>query len=219
MCNPKKLDNRKIVLAASGILGPAVYAVVLTVLGVLWDGYNPISQGMSELGAANAPHAFFMNIFGFQLLGIFIIAFGYELHHFLNCSWLSKLGVALVIIGGFDLIIVGFFPTDIGGVTSSFTGLVHDVTATIASNAIITGMIVLGFHFKEDSKWKKYWITTLILALGALSVSPFPMFSESNSYLGLFQRLGIGLALFWMLIISTKVIHLVQNLHMVYNQD
>ncbi len=209
--NPDKSDKKNTVLAVFGIIGPAVYAIVLTVLGLLWEGYNPISQGMSELGAANAPHALFMNVFGFQLLGIFIVAFGYGLRRFLNGNWLSKMGIALVIIGGIDLIVVGFFPTDVGGVTSSFTGLVHDISATIASNTIIMGMIVLGLHFREDSKWKNYYIITLILALGALSVSPVPMFSEHSPYLGVFQRLGIGLALFWIIIISLKMIYLIHK--------
>lgn len=208
--NPKS-DKRGVFLALSGIVGTIVYTIVLTILGLLWDSYNPISQSMSELGATNAPNAFFMNVFGFQLLGIFIVVFGFGLCSFLSGNWCSKVGIALVIIGGIDLIVVGFFPTDVGGVTSSFTGLVHDVTATLASNAIIMGMIFLGFYFREDGNWRNCWIITLILAFGALSVSPFPMFSEYNPYLGLFQRLGIGLALFWMTIISLKMIYFIRN--------
>jgi len=57
-------------LTDCGIVGPTTYAIVLTALGVLWPGYNPVRQYMSELGAVDAPHAFVMNILGFQVLGI-----------------------------------------------------------------------------------------------------------------------------------------------------
>jgi len=73
-------DKKSAALAICGIVGPITYAVVLTVIGMLWEGYNPVRQGMSELGAANAPHSFFMNVFGFQLLGVCMAGFGYGLH-------------------------------------------------------------------------------------------------------------------------------------------
>ena len=206
------LDKKGILLALCGLIGPIIYFIVLIVLGTLWEGYDPISQGMSELGAADSPYAFFMNLFGFQLLGIFIIAFGIGLNRYLNSKWVSKIGIALIVIGGIDLIIVGFFPTDVGGITSTFVGLVHDITATMASNVIILGMIFLGLLFRGETVWKNYWVFTLALALASLSLSPFPLFSENNEYLGLFQRLGIGFALFWMAIISIKMIYLIHKL-------
>jgi hypothetical membrane protein len=204
--------NRKdAALAICGIVGPTTYAIVLTVPGAYWKGYDSINQSMSELGAANAPYSMFMNVFGFQLLGLFITAFGYGLYRHFGKDWISKIGVALIIIGGVDMIIVGFFPTDVGGVTNSFTGFVHDITATIASNAIILGMIFMGLHFREVAKLKNYWIFTIIFAIVALSLSPFPLFSDDNSYLGLLQRFGMGLALFWMVVISIKMLNLIRK--------
>ncbi|TRO45472.1 DUF998 domain-containing protein [Candidatus Bathyarchaeota archaeon] len=207
----KSVDKKAIFLALCGFIGPVIYFIVLIVLGMLWKGYDPINQGMSELGAADSPYAFFMNLFGFQLLGIFIIAFGIGLNRYLNNKWGSKIGIALIFIGGIDLIIIGFFPTDVGGITSTFTGLVHDITATIASNVIILGIMFLGLHFRGETAWKNYWIFTLVLAIASLSLSPFPLFSENNEYLGLFQRLGIGFALFWMAVISIKLIYLIRK--------
>jgi len=105
----KSFDKKSAALAICGIVGPITYAVVLTVIGMLWEGYNPVRQGMSELGAANAPHSFFMNVFGFQLLGVCMAAFGYGLHRQIKGRWFSKIGTVLIIIGGIDMIVVGFF--------------------------------------------------------------------------------------------------------------
>lgn len=52
--NPIKWDKRGNSFALPGIIGPAVYSIVLTVLGMLWNRHNPINQGMSELSAVNA---------------------------------------------------------------------------------------------------------------------------------------------------------------------
>ena len=78
--NDTRPDDVLRILALCGIVGPIIYAIVLTVLGLLWPGYNPISQYMSELGAVDAPHPIVMNVLGFQLLGIFMIDFGFGLY-------------------------------------------------------------------------------------------------------------------------------------------
>jgi hypothetical protein len=42
-------------LTLVGTLGPLGYLVLVTVLGLLWDGYDPIRDTQSELGAQDAP--------------------------------------------------------------------------------------------------------------------------------------------------------------------
>ena len=83
--NSTRPDRMLRILAVCGIVGPLTYAIVLTVLGVLWSGYNPVHQYMSELGAVDAPHAFVMNFLGFQLLGISMVALGLGLYIRVMC--------------------------------------------------------------------------------------------------------------------------------------
>ena len=85
-------------LAGCGVVGPIAYASVLATLGVLWPGYNPIRQYMSELGAVDAPHALVMNVFGFQLLGISMVALGLGLYRGLSKGWDTVVGVALILL-------------------------------------------------------------------------------------------------------------------------
>jgi len=196
------------ILAICGIVGPIIYAIVLTVLGSIWPGYNPISQYMSELGAVDAPHGIVMNVLGFQLLGIFMIGFGFGLYRGISKGWDSKLGVALIIIAGVDMVMVGFFPCDPGCVNVSSTGIGHAVTATIASIATTFGMLLVSLRLRKDSRWRSYWVFTLAIAVVATFLSPLPMFPIFSPWAGLLQRLGLGLALFWMEVMSIKLLRL-----------
>ena len=209
--NVKEPDKTGVILALCGIMGPIVYALVTGILGLLWAEYNPISIGMSELGAVGAPHATFMNTFGFQLLGVLMAAFGFGLHRSLRNGWLSKIGAALIVIGGIDMIAVGFFPMDPAGLPSSLTNVGHDITATLASNAIIIGMIVTSLSFRKDNQWRCYWLFTLGFAIASLALSPFPMLPIYNPYAGLIQRLAMGFSLLWIEVISIKLLSLARG--------
>jgi len=195
-------------LAICGIVGPITYAIVLTVLGSLCSGYNPITQYMSELGAVDAPHAIVMNVLGFQLLGIFMIAFGFGLNRGISKGWDSRIGVASIIIAGVNTVTVGFFPCDPGCVNVSSTGIGHSIAATVASIAMTFGMFVVSLHLRKNSLWRNYWVFTLTFAMAATFLSPLPMFSIFSPWAGLLQRLGLGLALLWMEVISIKLLRM-----------
>jgi hypothetical protein len=61
-------------LALVGAVGPVGYLVLVTVLSMLWDGYDPIRDTQSELGAVDAPHRLVMNLAGFMGLGVSLLA-------------------------------------------------------------------------------------------------------------------------------------------------
>jgi len=206
--NSTRPDRILGILAVCGIVGPITYTIVLTVLGSLWPGYNPISQYMSELGAVDAPHAIVMNALGFQLLGIFMIGYGYGLHRGISKGWDSKIGVALIVIAGVNMVLVGFFPCDPSCVNVSSTGIRHSITATISSLAMTFGMLVVSLRLRKDSRWRSYWVFTLAFAVVTIFLSPLPMFPIFSPWAGLLQRLGMGLALFWMEVMSIKLLRL-----------
>ena len=204
--NVKESEKIGLILAGCGTIGPVSYAFVTTLLGVLWLNYNPISIGMSELGAVGAPHALLMNTFGFQLLGVLIAAFGFGLYRSLRNGLISKIGATLIVIGGIDMIAVGLFAMDPAGLPNSVTNAGHDITATIASNAITIGMIVISLSFRKHIQWRRYWLFTLASAIASIALSPFPMIPIYNPYAGLIQRLAMGFALLWIEVISIKLL-------------
>ncbi|MHA2128252.1 MAG: DUF998 domain-containing protein [Promethearchaeota archaeon] len=92
--NPPKLS------IISGIIGPILFFSILTILGLIWDGYNPILVGMSEIGAVDSPFKDIMNYFGFSLLGIFIVLYSIGFKIYFKKTIQLTFTFILLIIGG-----------------------------------------------------------------------------------------------------------------------
>jgi len=134
-----------------------------------------------------------------------------KIYRSLRNGLISKIGAVLIVIGGIDMIAVGFFPMDPAGLPNSLTNIGHDITATIASNAVTIGMIVLTLGFRKDNQWRPFWLFTLVSAIASIALSPFPMFPTYNPYAGLIQRMAMGFALLWIDVISIKLLSLVRR--------
>ena len=100
------------ILTLVGIAGPIYYIGFVTILGLLWPGYDPIQQTQSELGAVGAPHGLLMNVGGFMALGGIILAFAGAYGLALRASPWKLAAMVLLIVAGLGMITVGFFPCD-----------------------------------------------------------------------------------------------------------
>jgi hypothetical membrane protein len=188
-----------------GIVGPIIYAIVVSFLGLLWPGYNPITQYMSELGAVDAPHALIMNVLGFQLLGIFMILYGFGLYHGISKGWNSEIGVALILVAGASFVAVGFFPCDPGCVNVTPTGIGHVVTTMIHAITMPFGILAISLHLKKDSHWHSYWRFSLAIVVSTIFLSPLPMLQFFDPWAGLLQRLGMALPLLWIEVMAIRL--------------
>ncbi|MFQ6089751.1 MAG: DUF998 domain-containing protein [Candidatus Methanofastidiosia archaeon] len=199
-------DTLQKILAICGIVGPIIYAIVLTVLGMMWPGYNPISQFMSELGAVDAPHGIIMNTFGFSLLGIFIILFGFSLYRGISKHIIATICAILIIIAGIFMFAVGFFPCDPGCNNVTLIGKGHIITSTIPAIVMPLAILIIAYPLRKDSNWQSYWwLLSLMLGIVAVILSPLTMFPIFAPVGGLVQRLGMGVPLFWMFLMSIKL--------------
>jgi Protein of unknown function (DUF998) len=93
----------------------AIWLVAMVVIGgAAWDGYDHVSQYISELGATGAPHGWQVSWLGFLPIGLLITAFAFF-------AWRAAPRSALATIGfvGIFLFAIGytgsaFFPCDFG---------------------------------------------------------------------------------------------------------
>lgn len=192
-------------LFIAGVVGPVFYFLLLTALGLMWKGYNPTVQSMSEIGSVVSPYKDIMNYLGFSLLGIFISLFGVGLLKEFRRGVLQYLTFFLILIAGVFMFAVGFFPCDAGCVDVTKTGEMHSLTSTVPSITLPLAAMIIAIIITK--KWGKRW-GYISFWLGTLSMTsgPIMFISQIAPYVGIIQRVGIGLSLLWMVLISTKTL-------------
>jgi len=188
--------------AACGVLAPVIYALVIFVLGLLTPGYSQITQLMSELGETGAPFALVMNLGGFLLLGILLIAFSFGLYASLPPSRAGCAGAVLVMIAGLTYAGEATFSCDIGCLAVTTAGSLHLLIGEIAVIVAILASFALAIAMRKDPRWKGYWQCSL--ATGVLVILLLSLFTVFPTGQGAVQRLVVGVILLWMLAIARQ---------------
>lgn len=117
-------------LTAIGAVGPVAHVALVVALSAIVDGYDPLRDSISELGARDAPYRRLMNLAGFMGLGVALLAFAAGYHLLLRRGRLAPLATGLLIVAGGSMVAVGFFPCDPGCVDVTPTGRLHSLTST-----------------------------------------------------------------------------------------
>ena len=194
-------------LALCGLVGPVIYAFVVAVLGGLYPGYSHLTQAMSELGAAGAPHSLIMNMAGLGLLGAMILAFAAGLHQSIRQHSGTTVGAVLIGASGLSLVMTAIFPCDTGGETTT-SGMVHGAFAVVGVVCMIVGMLIISLVLAEDSHWQRYAIFTVATALLASALAVLYGFDVIVTWKGALQRISMGVALLWVEVMSFKLLRL-----------
>jgi len=185
-------------------LTPLFYFGMLYILGTMWSGYNPISTGMSELGAVDSPFRDITNYLGFSVLGLSIVFFSFGFRSYFRKNIQFTTVFVLVLLGGIFMTFVGFLPCDPGCVDISFTGRLHSAASTVPAILIPLSAILAANLISE--KWGARWgYTSFYLGLLSLTSGPIMFIPSIDPYSRLIQRIGLGLSLIWIMLISLKV--------------
>ena len=195
--------------AIFGIVGPVINAIVFTILGFLYPGYNPFSQFISELATSEAPHNIVMNIFGFIVFGLYLIFFGLGLYLSVKKHILISISMILFIISGICILTLSVFPCDVGCNNLTFTGIGHNILIKFPSIAMPTAIILSLYPLWRDNNWKKYWwLFFLLVGIFLVIYSPISIFIDMALVNGLIQRLGLSVPLIWVFLMSIRIYHL-----------
>lgn len=204
------IESQKAVLlkifSIFGMLGPCVFFFVIILLGYLWPGYNSLVFVLSTLGAVYAPHAIIMNVFGFEFLSICMVLFSIALYISIKKHILTSIGVILLFSSGLIFFILSIIPCDPGCLHLTLSAQLHRIISYIANFTLPMGIVVLTYPLKIDKKWGNAWLYFYLELITFLTIAlPIALIPGGLMLAGLFQRLGMGLILFWMFIISIKI--------------
>src|SRR5215510_15586890 len=96
---------------AGGIAAPVLWVVALVYVGSLRPEYSHYRQYISELAARGTPTQHLMQVVGFLVPGLMVVAFGL-LVGLSARSKLAGVGAALLIVSGIARIVAGVFVLD-----------------------------------------------------------------------------------------------------------
>lgn len=193
-------------LALVGIAGPICYIAFVSLLGLLWAGYDPIRQTQSELGAVDAPHGLLMNVAGFMALGVVILAFAAAYHLVLRPSPWRWVAAGLMVVAGVGMVTVGFFPCDAGCVDVTRTSELHSTFSMPGAIGLPAAVMLSSLVFRSDGRLGPTWqLSSLLLGLATLASGPIVAADLMPDHLGLLQRIGMWAPVLWMSAVSLRL--------------
>ena len=150
------------------LIGPALFAFVLTTLTIVeYDfllslGWHPIDNPTFDW-----PSGLALGRFGWIMTATFIISglimtlFARRLFLDLKPGMASKLGTTLMAFAGLFLATLAFTtdPT-IRDTSATWHGRLHDLSFVLLGLSLFPAMIVLGFAFRADERWKNLAVYT-----------------------------------------------------------
>jgi hypothetical protein len=193
-----------------GILAPLFYIIPTIIGGLLRPGYNHLSNSVSDLLVSGAPNKIYI-VGPFTLYPIFLCIFGFGLFSVLKSQPLplsSKTGlIGFILIGAvigvLGILTMTIFPQDAMGAPMTFPGLMHLILVTLQAFGAMAAVLLIGLWFKYNgfTGYSVYSIISfaLILITGILSIIGA---SRGFQFIGLLQRLNVGVILVWFVVIG-----------------
>jgi hypothetical membrane protein len=109
-----RASDRSTRLAITGLLAPLVFILAALAASALHPGYDHLKNFVSELGATGAPAAGIMNVGGFLVYGLLMMAFAWAVHRGLQAAPGGWLGPAVLALYGLAYVGVALAPCDAG---------------------------------------------------------------------------------------------------------
>jgi hypothetical membrane protein len=197
------------VLNAAGIAAPLLWAAALLYIGSLRPEYNPWRQYISELAARGAPAQHLMQVAGFVLPGLMVIAFGLLVGLSAHTR-LAAAGAALLIVSGLARITAGAFPLDpcCAPIAPSFSARVHNGAGAAYVVTIVAAALIWSGVGEKTFRTRAYWFRWYSLASAAAAVTlPWWLmrFGTDPANVGLFQRASFAVLNLWLLVFAVVV--------------
>ena len=173
-------NRQRVQLAAlAGVVGPLILGSVIAILTLVQRDFMTSIGWRLEApldwpsGLALGPYGWIMTL-TFLLCGILIVIFASGLRLSLPRIKLATISIWLLVLAGVAMIGL-ISPTDktIRTTPRTWHGILHDSSFAVIGLTLMPAMILLGFVFRRDARWKDLAVYTWITV--ALAIPTFWM--------------------------------------------
>ena len=192
-------------VAVAGVAGVLAYVAAWAVGGVVWDGYDPTRQAISELFAIGAPTATRAPLStGLVLSGIGLVGFGWAMD--VGLPGRGRLGPWLAVLSGVMTVAVVAFPCTAGcpGAGTSFTDTMHVVTAGSGYVALMLAPLAMAWRLRDHLPWLS--VAGWVLGGGAFVLFVVRTAGYGSDLSGLEQRVFNTMADAWYVLAAVAIL-------------
>ena len=195
-----------------GLCGVLLFAITSLVGGLQVQGYDPISQYISESYATGMPNYKYLG-YAFMTSGTLLFLFGLLAPSAFKKSRGIKLGFAfLAIFYGLGTLATGFFPCDPGcpsdSANLSLSQFIHNTAGFLTYSVVPFCLIGLGISFERNRPTKNLKKVSIICGIISLVFVALLFGNPSGPFIGLFQRIVETSILFWILFVSFHILRM-----------
>lgn len=197
--------NRVATVAVLGVVGVLAYVAAWAVGGVVWDGYDPTRQAISELFAIGAPAATRAPLsVGLVASGIGLVAFGWAMD--VGLPGRGRLGPWLAVLSGVMTMAVVAFPCTAGcpGYGTTFTDTMHVLTAGTGYVALMLAPIAMAWRLHGPLPWLA--TAGWVLGGGAFVLFVVRTAGFGTAWSGLEQRVFNTAADLWYVLAAVAIV-------------
>jgi hypothetical membrane protein len=193
-----KLWNVHTLLAIAGIIGPIFWLVGDLFASLNSPGYSLVENSISSLALTNIG---WLQTIGFLALGLLVEIFAAGLLFNVKSTRGFYPGIAIFVIFGFAMLLIGAFRTDASGTAETartIEGRIHGLTAQTAFTLFPVALLFLLPSIKKDPNWKclnRYTLITCILSVVLIIL--IKILSEPNPAFGILERLVVINMILW----------------------
>jgi len=184
-------------LSYAGFAAPLVYIATVAAGGWATEGYSQLSQPVSALFEAGAPHALPISL-GFVTYNVLLVAFGVGLMTNARQSP-SRLAAMAILINGAIGLAIELAPMDPIGASATLAGTIHLLLAGLLVLTCMIAMGLMAIAWWQEDRLRLVAVTVGLLVV-MLATGPVAAMAAAQSWplLGLYQRLAIGSYLVWL---------------------
>ena len=194
-------------LATMGVAGPLLFVVGIVVGGAVTPGYSHLSDPVSQLAATGQPYPF-IQMTGFVLFGLAIVATGLGLWRLPLTGRAARTGQVLLIIAGTSMVLTGLFRADPMQQESLTTsGTLHLITAMVLFLSVSAAFLFCARAFRRANGWGDRSRFSLVAGLAAIAflLTYSVAFELQPEMVGLWQRLFAATIVTWFVVVASRL--------------
>jgi len=196
-----------IVAAIAGLAGPVLFGLLSTIAGLLWPGYDPVRQTISQL--ALGPQGRLQTAV-FFLLSFLAMLFVIGLYPNVRDGIRLRIGITLLFLSGFGFLLIGIFPNDPPETIMTLRGLIHQTTIEAISILFPFACFPIVPSLKHDPRWENlatYTFITGVLGIILDIIGGMILLTHwLEPWFGLYERILTANALVWLEVMAIRLL-------------